>query len=99
MPLVKAVEASKNDPRRPLRRQVLARREGQRFVPKSLRPSTGAASPSSSPSASGSSAQPSQCVKVPAGASGSSTTSASERVSSGTPDHDSGGDRSSPSQL
>jgi hypothetical protein len=47
----------------------------------------------------GSSAQPSQWVKVRAAASGSSITSASERVPPGAPDHESGGERSSPSQL
>ena len=52
---------------------VAGRRAGPPVAarPKSLVPSTGAASPSSSPVAPESSAQPSQWVKVPAGASGS----------------------------
>ena len=40
-----------------------------------------------------------QCVKVPDGASGSSTTSASAAASAGTPVHDSGGETSAPSHV
>jgi hypothetical protein len=40
-----------------------------------------------------------QCVKVPTGASGSSTMSAKERVPAGGSSHSSGGERFSPSQV
>jgi hypothetical protein len=68
-------------------------------VPKSFCPSLGAGSPSPSPSAAGSSPQAIQCVKTPPGASGSSTTSASDRVPSGMCVQRSGGETSSPSQV
>jgi hypothetical protein len=68
-------------------------------APKSLRPSPGVGSPSPKPSASAGMPHASQCVKVPTGASGSSTTSASERASEGAPDQESAGERSWPSQV
>src|SRR5215207_3275237 len=43
--------------------------------------------------------QPNQWTNVPDGASGSSTVNASEAASSGAPDHSSGGETSSPSQV
>jgi hypothetical protein len=57
------------------------------------------AGPSPSPPAPGSSPHATQCVKTPRGASGSSTSSASDRASSGTFSQRSGGERSWPSQV
>jgi hypothetical protein len=68
-------------------------------VPKSLRPSAGGASPFASPRAPGSMVQASQCVNVPTGASGSSTTSARARVPASRSVHDSGGETSWPSHA
>ena len=64
-----------------------------------VRPSSGAASPSASPPVSGSMPQASQSTNRPPGASGSSRISASERLPGGGAVHDSGGERSSPSQV
>jgi hypothetical protein len=60
---------------------------------------SGAASPSPSPPVSGVMPQASQWMNRPPGASGSSRISARERVPVGGADYDSGGERSSPSQV
>ena len=62
-------------------------------------PSNGAGSPSPSPPLSGVMAQASQWMNRPPGTSGSSSISTSERVPAGGADHNSGGERSSPSQV
>ena len=66
---------------------------------KSLRPSSGATSPSARPPVSGGMPQASQWMNRPPGASGSSRISPRERLPVGGAVHDSGGERSSPSQV